>query len=695
MVNSLYTELKRRNVFRVGAAYLAGSWLFVEVAGTLLTVFNYDDSAMRLLVIILAIGFIPVLIFSWVYELTTDGFVKESEVVLNNLSSINLNQKLDYLIIGLLVIGMGYFIWESRFEDVESSQTERTSIAVLAFDDMSPDKDQEYFSDGISEEILNVLAKIPRLHVTSRSSAFSFKGNKIITSEVASKLGVKNILEGSVRKAGNRIRITAQLIEAPSDKHLWSETYDRELNVDNIFDIQDEISAAIVQALKIKLKLDTKVASTKIMVVNLDAHNEYLQGRFFIEKRTRATIEKALAHFNKSIELAPEYAPAWMGKAWATIFLKGRTTSGEMTYERALTAIKKSLLLDPELPEAHAIMGLIVSNKNKEKAIAHYERAIELNPNYADVYSWLSISTQDPKKQLALLKRAVKLNPMSLVVNYNYSTLLISFGRFEETETVAAHMMSIEASHRFPYIIYGNLRHTQGKIGEAAFYYDKLNKLFPNLLGNRGYAAEFMFFTIGLGEQAAALIEGTDFDIFKYKFRGNQELFLTELRANFPSSNKDSHGNYVRAFHEYVDGNYQEATKYWQLTTFHKTHEVRIFSYLQTGKTEDALSLLKKRKEQYINKVNAGISFFNSFPIEREGFIIANLEGDIDKSIVLLQKAIQKGLIMKPYDMHTRLYDKIRAHPKWPDLFAESEKRAKVQREIYLKLVAEQTKISQ
>ena len=323
MAESLFSELKRRNVFKVGVAYLVLAWVVVQVTDTAVPALHLPEWILTAVFFFGVIGFPFAIFFAWAFEVTPEGIKKESEITPDESITAHTGRKLDFVIIGLLVVGMGYFIYESRFSSeteqgivVESPSTEITSpkevaqepegssIAVLPFVNMSSDPEQEYFSDGISEEILNVLAKLPNLKVTSRSSAFAFKGSKINISEVAKKLGVNNVLEGSVRKFGNRIRITAQLIEAGSDTHLWSETYDREL-VD-LFAIQDEISAAIVEALKAKLGLDVKVATRDMSKVNLDAHNEYLKGRFYIENRTEADLEKALAYFDKAIELAPD-----------------------------------------------------------------------------------------------------------------------------------------------------------------------------------------------------------------------------------------------------------------------------------------------------------------------------------------------------------------------------------------------------
>jgi adenylate cyclase len=273
---SFFAELKRRNVIRVGAAYVVLAWLVIQVAETIFPLFGYGDAPARIVVVVLAIAFIPALTFAWAFELTPEGLKKESEVDRSQSVTPQTGKKLDRVIMVVLALGLAYFAFdkfvlhpqrEAAKDEQFAGQVERAkqqgrtealvesygdqSIAVLAFDDMSQAGDQEYLSDGIAEELLNLLAKIPELRVISRSSAFSFKGKDLPLTEIAQQLNVAHILEGSVRKAGNRVRITAQLIEARSDTHLWSETYDRELN--DIFAIQDEIAVVVVEQLKLTL----------------------------------------------------------------------------------------------------------------------------------------------------------------------------------------------------------------------------------------------------------------------------------------------------------------------------------------------------------------------------------------------------------------------------------------------------------
>jgi TolB-like protein len=684
LVDSLFSELKRRNVFRVCAAYLAGSWLFIEVADTLLEKFGYNDAAIRLLIVVIAIGLVPVLIFAWVYEFTSDGLVKESEIVHNKITPLPTNQKLDFLIIGLLVIGMGYFIWESRFEDVDSTPTPGTSIAVMPFVNMSSDPEQEYFSDGISEEILNLLAKIPNLLVTSRSSAFAFKGSKINISEVARNLGVRNVLEGSVRKSGNQIRITAQLIDAKTDIHLWSETYDRELTVNNIFAIQDEISGSIVKALQSKLGVNVITASRDKVTIKLEAHNEYLQGRFFLDKRTQKDLEKALTHFKNAIAASPDYALAWMGKAWASSYLS-EGQYGNIPYseaiENARTAAEKSLLLDPNSPEINAVMGLIESHSgNGDKAENYYRKSIELNPNNADAHMRLAFTAyQHSEKKIKLMEKAVLLDPMSLLINHNYSRILINHGRLDEAKEIARHMKDVDESSFLVYVTLYHIKNKEGKHGEATFNSYKAYQLNPHY-GNRIDLITNLA-NIGLPELIVEILKGSSYEFYGLLFT-NQQLYIDWVREHFPTDNE-----YLGEV-EVLAENYHKAVDLFTLNTCGECNEL-IFSYLQVGDYDAANPLIDERKKQYANAFKSGEKY-----LEIPAMEIAFLENDIDKAIEYLHIAMVNGYIIHYEYRDYPMYNSLREHPDWPALLAESDRRAAEQREIYLKLVAQEEKTS-
>ena len=325
---SLFGELKRRNVLRVAVVYLMAAWLLIQVADTLFPVYGLSTGALNVLIIVLAIGFPLFLLFSWIFEITPEGLRRETEIDRAASITPDTGERLDRIIIVLLALALGYFAFDkfvlSESREASIAEIARQegrnaalvesygdkSIAVLPFVNLSADPEQEYFSDGISEELLNLLAKIPELRVISRSSAFSFKGKDVTTPAVAEQLNVAHVLEGSVRKVGNRVRIMAQLIEARSDSHLWSESYDRELN--DIFAVQDEIAAAISDALKVKLALaaDGALQPALIKTANTEAYEAYLRGRGLIHRRGRENLEEAVRDLERALRLNEEFAPA-------------------------------------------------------------------------------------------------------------------------------------------------------------------------------------------------------------------------------------------------------------------------------------------------------------------------------------------------------------------------------------------------
>jgi len=429
---SFFNELKRRNVLRVGAAYVVGAWLLIQVAETIFPLFGFDDAPARIVVIVLAIAFVPMLILAWAFELTPEGLKKESEVDRTQSIAPHTGKKLDRVIMVVLAMALGYFAFDKfvltpqreaeqlaalevqKTTEVEQArQAGRTSalvesygensIAVLAFQDMSQDQDQEYLSDGIAEELLNLLAKIPELRVISRSSAFSYKGENINLAQVAEELKVAHILEGSVRKAGNRVRITAQLIEARSDTHLWSETYDRTL--DDIFAIQDEIAATVVEQLKITLLGVTPT----VQETNPKAYSLFLQARHLGRQQTPGGFEQSISLYEQALALDDSYAAAWNGLANNYNDQAGKGLRPiEEGPAQAKAAANKALSIDPEFSLSHALLGKIAMVWDKDLAAAarHYERALELDPANPDILSEVAIMMQN----LGRLEQAIQLN---------------------------------------------------------------------------------------------------------------------------------------------------------------------------------------------------------------------------------------------------------------------------------------------
>jgi len=443
-------EFQRRNVFRAAAAYLVIAWVIIQVAETILPAFRFDDTAVRTVVILLAIGFLPAMVLAWIFEWTPEGLRREREVDHQAPSLVALAKRADRIIMIVLAFGLAYFAFDKFVQDPirdESLAQEarggamvesygNMSIAVLPFVNMSADPENEYFSDGISEELLNLLSQIPELRVISRSSSFSFKEKDISIPEVAAQLNVPFILEGSVRRAGEHVRITAQLVEGRSDTHLWSETYDRMVN--DIFAVQDEISAAIVEELKPRMGLVPlpQNAPTAVVTENPEAHDAYLRGRYLFRQRS---IEGAAEALEEAVELDPNFAPAQAELALAYRFMPlYLDLPKDKWVNKARPHAQRALELAPALAEAHAAMGyVLVYPETIDQAIDYFRSAVKLNPNYADAHKWLADFLDTTGRQVEAFEehlKALELDPLSVTIRADVITGLVLRGHLEQAD---------------------------------------------------------------------------------------------------------------------------------------------------------------------------------------------------------------------------------------------------------------------
>ncbi len=378
-----FDELKRRNVFRVGAAYLVVAWLVLQVVGTVAPMLELPGSFGRSVLLLLAIGFPVALLFSWAYELTPEGVKKERDV--ERSASINhvTGRKLDRMIIGVLSIAVVYFaidkfVWTesdtraiTEGETVAAADNSPTRIAVLPFVNMSDDPEQEYFSDGLSEELLNLLARIPELRVTSRTSAFSFKDKDFTIAEVGEQLGVVHVLEGSVRRSGDTIRVTAQLIDVASDTHQWSETWDRKF--EDVFVIQDEIAAHVVDALRLELLDDIP----RTEETTPEVYAMVLQSSFLLRQGNAPSLRQAEEVLKQAIELDPGYSQAWSQLA-LNYYAGASMGLGDPVERMPLVheAIDQTLSLDPKNALAHILRAQIAYSYDYDFELAEAELAI-------------------------------------------------------------------------------------------------------------------------------------------------------------------------------------------------------------------------------------------------------------------------------------------------------------------------------
>jgi len=436
---SLVAELKRRNVFRAAAAYVAVAWLVIQVAETTFPAFSLSDAALRTLIILLAVGFVPAIALSWAFELTPEGFRRDRDVAPGSELDLRTKRMLDRGIVAVLALGLAYFAFdkfvldpardEAKIEEAEQrGRTEALvesygdqSIAVLPFTNMSADPEQEYFGDGMAEEVLNLLARIPELRVISRSSAFTYKGKDKKLTEIAEELNVVHILEGSVRRAGNKIRVTAQLIEARSDTHLWSQTWDREL--ENIFTIQDEIAEEVVANLKLKLLGEMPKARR----VDPEAYLLFMQARQVLDGWDHSQYERVDALLREAIRIDPDFAEPWTGIAWLSArcyvlgpdrgipYCDGRTPEELQATNDA--AIDRALEIDPANPTAIAYKawGLAYDERKFRLAAQEFSRAIRLAPPVTDVLRSASLFARHvlrPDIAVRLLEYAMARDPL-------------------------------------------------------------------------------------------------------------------------------------------------------------------------------------------------------------------------------------------------------------------------------------------
>jgi TolB-like protein/Tfp pilus assembly protein PilF len=481
-VNSknFFAELKRRNVYKVVVAYAVVAWLLIQAASILLPTFEAPPWVMKVLVLVIMLGFPAVLIFSWAFEITPEGIKLESEVAPNKSVTRKTGRKLVAMTAILAVIAAGLFVFQYIRSQSSTSVVvpliPNKSIAVLPFDNLSRDPDNAYFCEGVQDEILTRLAKVADLKVISRTSTQHFKSAPENLPAIAKQLGVMHILEGSVQKANDQVRVNVQLINAMTDAHLWADTFDRKLT--DIFAVESEIAKTIAETLQAKITGSEKSSIAKAPTANPEAYELYLKGRFFWNKRSGVDLRKAIEFFNQAIAKDPNYALAYAGLADSYLLLPnygGAPTADVIPPARA--AVAKALELDDSLAEAHASLGLLDTlDLRLERAITHMERAVQLKPNYATGYHWLGLghlSLGHFDQAIADGKRAAELDPLSVIINADLAWTYASAHRFDEAETQARKTLEIDPRFFLAHYYLGGIRQAKGQLTEAIAEYQQ------------------------------------------------------------------------------------------------------------------------------------------------------------------------------------------------------------------------------
>jgi len=468
---SLFNELKRRNVFKVGVAYVVVGWLVAQVLQLVFESFGTPDWAIKTVLVLLATGLPFSLFLAWAFEMTPEGLKREHEVDRSQSITSQTGKKLNTMIFAVMAMALAYFVYdkfvlstgretaaiESAVEEAtsqivteqadtpEATSATDNSIAVLPFVNMSDDASNEYFSDGLSEELLNLLTKIPELRVTSRSSAFSYKDKNFKITDVGRELNVSNILEGSVRKSGNQVRITAQLIKVDGDVHLWSESYTRELT--DIFELQDEIATAVVKALRIEL-LDEEMSSDRV-TISPAAYDLFLRGRGERNENIAGSLERAADYLQRAIEIEPEYAAA-MALLAGTYLDMDEFGSMSITESLRLSGplVDRALELEPQLPDAWVALGYRQWRLDQNRQAGEsFQRALELAPSNIRAlirYSNVLDAEGHFRKYLGLYRTLSELDPQNPNHEVTYEYVRAYFG---ENELIAESLDRLRKQH--------------------------------------------------------------------------------------------------------------------------------------------------------------------------------------------------------------------------------------------------------
>src|SRR5437762_1278536 len=437
-IDNFLAELKRRNVYKVGIAYIVAGWALSQGIAQVFPVFDIPNWIIRLIVLLIILGLPIALVLSWMFEITPEGIKRTAAA--DAFGQHSRGHTWIYIVIVAAAFSIGLFFLgrysagnkESGLPPAAAGSLPQKSIAVLPFDNLSRDPDNAYFAEGVQDEILTRLAKVADLKVISRTSTQHFKSAPENLRDIAKQLGVTNTLEGSVQKAADQVRVNVQLINAMTDAHVWADTYDRKLT--DIFAVESEIAKTIAETLQARLTGSEKSSIAKTPTVNPEAYELYLKGRFFWNKRTGDDLRKSIEYFNQAIAKDPNYALAYVGLADSYLLLSSYAAVSQAdSLPSARSALKRALELDDSLAEAHASSGLLATLElDLDRGIDELKRAVELKPNYATAHHWLALAhltLAQFDSAISEAKRAIELDPLSLVINADTSWIYFSARR--------------------------------------------------------------------------------------------------------------------------------------------------------------------------------------------------------------------------------------------------------------------------
>jgi TolB-like protein/tetratricopeptide (TPR) repeat protein len=706
---SFLGELKRRNVFRVAGVYAVVGWLLVQVAASLEEAIGLPAWFDGLVVALLAIGFPIGLIFAWAFELTPEGIKRTAAVEADESITAQTGSKLDIVLVLALLVFAGAMLLPKFMNTqqlpglVTGSSAAAASIAVLPFADLSPGGDQEYFADGISEELLNVLAKVEGLKVAGRTSSFAFKGRNEDLREIGRVLDVAHILEGSVRSQGDKVRVTAQLIQVSDGFHLWSETYDGDLN--DIFAVQDDIASRILLAMKNQLNVEEAPIVAPVQRADVTAYGRFLEARDLIFTREPSKMERAMALLDEAIAIDPGYAPAYASRAKALLLLSDRpgsygTIPAQEAIPRAEADVEKALELDPDLADAYAVRGLINSDSGRvDYAIINLRRAIELSPNSLDARNWLALRLANDgrlRDVAAQLKALVDIDPLYKPGVNNTILYSIQIGDAETARRVGERFIAASLDENEKVIVRATLlSELDGQVAESIKLRETVPEAAANSLDNSGLRSDY--YSLGVVEEyrgnAEILPVWRPWERMRF---GDYDGALRMARAAIEEAPDFyvGHAVYIGILAQLRED--QELVDY-----FMRQYRGSLESYatlLRPGVNVDpppylALALALRSvgeaelSEEAMRRMRFAIDIFRaggdvSVDRDLDEARYWAIAGDADKALALLEEAFSKNSPLDVFEFSARHYESVRQDPRFIALRKKNLERINEERAL-------------
>lgn len=688
-------EAKRRQMLQVATIYAVSAWPLIQIADLSVPALGLPDSVMTLLLQIFIAGFPVSLILAWLFNVTERGIVRVSD---DNAQDANqppkANRQTYITVVGslalvlLMTLGSQMMLennpqTQASVEDTPTVETppvppvvdEKPSIAILPFVPFSSDPDDEYFADGMVEELLNAMAKLPELQVAARTSSFAYKGvtNKTVI-QIAQELGVNHILEGSIRKndTTNKIRVTAQLIKAQSGEHLWSETYDREYQ--DIFQIQEDIASAVADKMKVTLLGgDELPVQFSAPTSSIDAMVAYGKGQKELGHRTVVSINNAMAHFNEAIRLDPDYARAYVGIADAhtLLALYGNVRAPE-AYETAHQALDKALEIDSNVGEAYATRGLLLREKAMEQAQTAFKKAMELTPNYAPTYMWyggLLDLRGDVEQGHKMYEQAFKLDPKSPVAAFLLAKSYYHKGNEAKTMELFSHIIANDPYYPGAYNLVGKMLLTRGRLDEAITMFKRA--LDVDAL-NKGAVSGLISATTDLGnfEHALAwfdyaqrhneMFDASSINLMKFRYHISQgekhQAFDYLEQVSFEPEQGHYKSDLFEGQKAYYQGNYQLAIEALERLRHKEEVNEEAFYQLYNGRTAAHLAYAYKQMEMTdkLNELMTGLEKYlennkakkaNDPSYYYTMSLVKTIQGNSNEAFYYLQGAIDVGWV--------------------------------------------------